>query len=220
MTKQEFAKTIDHTILKPDAKFTDIEKLCSEAREYRFASCCVNPFYVKLTNELLVNTGVDTCTVIGFPLGANKTKVKLFEAEQAIIDGAKELDMVINISELINNNLTYVFNEVKQLTELVHQSNCFLKVIVETCLLNTKQKSEIAKIVSDSGADFIKTSTGFSTGGAVTEDIVLFKNTISPNLKIKASGGIRTLDFALELINAGASRIGTSSGVKLVEEYK
>lgn len=219
MTKQEFAKTIDHTILKPDAKFSDIEKLCSEARENRFASCCVNPFYVKLTNELLVNTGVDTCTVIGFPLGANKTKVKLYEAEQAIIDGAKELDMVINISELLNNNLNYVFNEVKQLTELVHASNCLIKVIVETCLLNFKQKTEIAKIVSDSGADYIKTSTGFSTGGAATDDIILFRNTISPNLKIKASGGIRTLDFALELLNAGASRIGTSAGVKLATEF-
>ncbi len=220
MNKLQFAKTIDHTILKPDAKYADIEKLCAEARENKFASCCINPFYVKMTNDLLVNTGVMTCTVIGFPLGANTTKVKLFEAERAIADGANEIDMVINISELINYNYNYNFNEIKQIAELVHQSDALLKVIVETCLLDTKLKTEIAKIVSDSGADYIKTSTGFSTGGAITDDIILFKNAISPKLKIKASGGIRSLDFALELIKAGANRIGTSSGVKLVEEYK
>jgi deoxyribose-phosphate aldolase len=219
MTKQEFAKTIDHTILKPNATFAEIEKLCSEARQYRFASCCVNPYYVKMTSDLLVNTGVLTCAVIGFPLGANITNVKIVEAELAMLDGAKEIDMVINIAELVNCNYNYVFNEIKQLAELVHQNDSILKVIVETCLLNTNEKIEIAKIVSDASADFIKTSTGFSSAGATTEDIVLFKNTISPKLKIKASGGIRSLDFALELINAGANRIGTSSGIKLVEDF-
>lgn len=216
-TKSQIAASIDHTILKPDAIPADITKLCEEAKQYNFASCCVNPTFVAQAKELLQNSSVKVCTVIGFPLGANSSEIKYKETEIAIQDGAEEIDMVINIGRFIAGDIEYTRNEIKTIADICHKNNAILKVIVETCLLNSEQKAEITKIVESAGADFIKTSTGFSTAGAKVEDIKIFKANIKNNLKIKASGGIRDLAFAIELLDAGAERLGTSSGIKLVE---
>lgn len=216
MTKDFLAKYIDHTILKPNAAQKDIIELCSQAKEYSFASCCINPGFVKTAAQELSGSEVKVCTVIGFPLGANSLETKLFEAMNSIAMGASEIDMVINISALIDKDYKYLESEISALAELCKNNNALLKVIVETCLLNETQKIDITKIVSNSGADFIKTSTGFSTGGATLDDIELFAKYSSNNLKIKASGGIRDLEFALKLISAGAERLGTSSGIQII----
>ncbi len=214
------ASYIDHTILNPDKTSADIYKLCKEAIEFNFASVCVLPHYVAYCRNLLDGTDVKVCTVIGFPLGATHTSTKIAEAESAIEDGATELDMVINIAALKNKDYKLVLEDIEAITQFSHLNNAIVKVIVETCLLDEEEKIKICELVNKAGADFIKTSTGFSTSGATVQDIALFRKYCSADVKIKASGGVRSFDFAMELINAGADRIGTSSGIKIVNESR
>lgn len=214
----ELASKIDHTILKPDTTNFQIEKLCKEANLHSFASVCVLPHYVSYARNLINNPEVKICTVIGFPLGSTYTQTKIAEAEEAIENGADELDMVINIAAMKNEDYVKVQEEIESLVQFSHLNNKVLKVIIETSLLTVDEKIKASVIVSNAGADFIKTSTGFSGAGATLEDIKLMRKHCTDNIKIKASGGIRTLDFALELIVAGADRIGTSSGVALIDE--
>lgn len=208
-------KYIDHTILKPTASKEDVVRICKEAIEYNFASVCINPYYVKLAKEVLYNYDVKVCTVIGFPLGANTVESKVFEASNAVTNGADEIDMVINIAELMNMNKEYCVKEINSIKEAIGDS--ILKVIVETSYLNEAQKKLAAEIVLDSNADFIKTSTGFSTHGAQLEDIIIWKKILDNKKKIKASGGIKTKEQFQEFINAGADRIGTSNGIILIK---
>ena len=217
MTTYQLAKYIDSTILKPDSTYKEIELLCADAANYQFASVCVLPLYVGYASNLLDGSGVKICSVAGFPLGANQISTKLEETESLLENRCDEVDMVISIASLMNGNLNYVREEIEALSELCHSNDAILKVIIETCLLNENQKIEMCKIVSDSGADFIKTSTGFSTAGANVGDIELFSRYLSNNVKIKASGGIKNTDAALSFIKAGVSRIGTSSGKSIIE---
>ena len=214
----ELAGIIDHTNLQPDASESDIRQLCAEARQYRFASVCVNPCSVRLAAKELEGSGVKVCAVCGFPLGANTTETKVFEAEKAFEDGASEIDMVINVGKLKEANDGYVLNEIKAVTEAVPQAA--VKVIIETCLLTDEEKIKMCEIVSASGADYIKTSTGFSTGGATKEDVALFAEHVAPHLKIKAAGGISSIADAEDFIRLGASRLGTSRIVKIVKAEK
>lgn len=213
----EYNKYIDHTNLKPDATKEDILLLCAEANKYKFKSVCVNPAFVSLAHELLAGSDVLVCTVIGFPLGANTTEVKEFEITKAIQDGADEVDMVINISAAKNHDWDYVYNDIKACVDKA--SGTLVKVIIETCLLTDEEKIEACKAAVKAQADFVKTSTGFSTGGATVEDIKLMVDTVkSSPLKVKASGGIRDKETFLKLIEAGASRIGCSKSVKIMED--
>ena len=218
MNNINIASYIDHTILNPDKTNSDIYKLCKEAIQYNFASVCVLPHYVAYCRNLLDGTTVKVCTVIGFPLGATHTSTKIAEAESAIEDGANELDMVINISAFKNKDYGIVLEDIEAITQFAHLNNAIVKVIVETCLLTEEEKIKICELVSKSEADFIKTSTGFSTSGATIEDILLFRKYCSSQTKIKASGGIRSSDFAIKLIEAGADRLGTSSGIKIITD--
>ncbi|MBX3043977.1 MAG: deoxyribose-phosphate aldolase [Candidatus Kapabacteria bacterium] len=218
MSRIELAKTIDSTILKPDSKYSDIENLCRDAAKYHFASVCVLPRYVGYAANLLDGSGVAVCSVVGFPLGANYISTKIEEAESLIENRCTELDMVINLPALMNKEFAYVKEEIEALAELCHSNDAILKVIIETCLLSDYQKIEMCKIITEAGADYIKTSTGFSLAGADLKDIYLFREFIGENVRIKASGGIRNLEQALTFVEAGASRIGTSSGVKIIEE--
>ncbi len=211
-----YNKYIDHTLLKANAADQAIEKLCNEAKEYDFASVCVNPGYVKFCKKLLKDTTVKVCTVIGFPLGATSTESKVFETKQAIKDGADEVDMVINVSRLHENDDEYVYNEIKKIRRAA--KNQILKVIIETCLLTDEEKVRVCKLAKKAKADFVKTSTGFSTGGATVEDVKLMKKTVGKKVSVKASGGIRDGKTFLAMLNAGAERIGTSSGVQIMEE--
>jgi deoxyribose-phosphate aldolase len=217
--KHSIAHKIDHTLLKPEATQQQIETICKEALEHQFASVCVLPYYVPVSAQLLKDSPVKVCTVIGFPLGATLTEAKLAEAHAVLKNGARELDMVINISALKNKSWLYVQNEITVLAQKAHESNAILKVIIETCLLTEEEKIKACELVTNSGADFIKTSTGFSTGGATIEDVVLLKNHVGEKVKVKASGGIRDLKAAAAMIEAGADRLGTSSGVKIVREH-
>jgi deoxyribose-phosphate aldolase len=218
MEKIGLAGMIDHTLLKPEATPVDIKKLCQEGLKYEFASICVNPFHVKLAAEELKGSRVKVCSVSGFPLGANSPEVKAKEAESGVKDGAQEIDMVINIGALKSGNYKQLENEIKLILKAVGKGR-ILKVILETCLLTSKEKIRGAQIVKECGAHFVKTSTGFGPAGATVEDVSLLRKTVGNNLGVKASGGIRDYKKALELIKAGANRIGTSSGVKIVEEY-
>lgn len=211
------SSAIDHTLLKPDATVKQIDQLCAEAVEYKFATVCIQPCHVKYVVE---KYPLRVCTVIGFPLGSTTTETKLFECQQALIDGAQEIDMVINIGKVKDGNYDYVKNEIEQLAKLVHSSSedKILKVIIETCLLNEAEKQKLCQIVGEAGANYIKTSTGFSTGGATLDDIKLLRQYSPANVKVKASGGIRDATFANELIQAGAARLGTSSGVSLMKD--
>lgn len=206
---------IDHTYLKSDANTKLIKKICDEAKQYNFASVCVNPYFVKLVSQELQGTNTKACAVIAFPLGANTSATKCFEADEVLKNGAKEVDMVINIGALKDGNYKYVENEIKSIYNLT-KGTAILKVIVETCLLSSNEKENIIKLVRDVEAEFIKTSTGFSISGATLEDIRLFKKFGGDKLKIKASGGIKTFEDALKMIEAGADRIGTSSGISIV----
>ncbi len=217
---ETIASYIDHTALKPNTNAKDIEKLCAEAAQYGFASVCVLPHYVLQAKGLLGESNVKVCTVVGFPLGGTYTHAKLAESGMAIVDGAEEIDMVINIAAMMNQDYETVERDIAQVVELCHGHSAITKVIVETCLLSEAQKIDICKIVTNAGADFIKTSTGFSTGGATVADIQLMKQHIGPNVRIKASGGIRTFDFSFDLIREGASRIGASAGVQIVAEAR
>ena len=214
----DYNKYIDHTLLKPDCLDKDIEKLCSEAKEYDFASVCVNSSYVKKCVELLKGTTVKVCTVVGFPLGACSTEAKLAETKKALEDGASEIDMVINISRLKCHDDKYVENEISVLKKAC--GNNVLKVIIETCLLTDEEKIRACLDAVNAHADFVKTSTGFSTGGATVEDVKLMKQTVQDKALVKASGGIKDKDTFLKMIEAGASRIGASKGVEIIKELK
>lgn len=211
----DLAKKIDHTILKSDATEQDVLKYCDEAKKYGFASVCVNPCNVKFVSDSLQGSSVLTCSVIGFPFGAHKTEVKAFEAENALKDGAHEIDMVINVGALKQKRYDFVTNDIAAVKKVC--KNSVLKVILETCLLTKEEIIVACNCALDAGADFVKTSTGFSTGGATIEDIVLMKKTVGIRAKIKASGGIRTHKDALAMIEAGADRIGAGNGVILLK---
>lgn len=207
------AKYIDHTILKPIAQRKDIEQLCKEAKEYGFASVCVNPCWVSYASELLKGSAVKVCTVIGFPLGANDSAVKAFEAKTAIEQGAQEVDMVINIGALKAGEYDIVQKDIEAVREA--SKGKILKVIIETSYLTDEEKQKVCQICAACGADFVKTSTGFSQSGATEQDVALMAKAAGAKVKVKASGGIRTREDALKMIEAGASRLGTSSGVKI-----
>ena len=210
------ASMIDHTILKPEATKEEVEKLCSEAIENKFKAVCVNPFYVGLCKELLKDSNVKIATVIGFPLGANTTEVKVFETKNAIKDGADEIDMVINIAALKNKDYKIVGNDIEEVVKAAN-SKAKIKVIIETALLTKEEKIKACELSMQAKADFVKTSTGFSSGGARVEDIELMKSVVGDSMEIKASGGIRDIETAKAMIEKGATRLGTSSGVKLVK---
>ncbi len=210
----DIAKMIDHTMLKADATKDTILRYCEEAKDNGFASVCVNSSYVALVAKALQGSGVHTCTVVGFPLGAMSTKAKAFEAKQAVEDGACEVDMVLHIGALKDKDYLYVKEDIRAV--IMASKPALVKVILETCLLN-KEEIRIASALSEeAGADFIKTSTGFSTGGATVEDIRIMKESVSPKMKLKASGGIRSREFAEELIAAGADRLGVGNGLLLL----
>ncbi len=212
----EIARMIDHTLLKPTATEAQIQTLCKEAIEQNFASVCINPSYVSLCASLLKDKTPKVCTVIGFPLGATSTQSKVEETKIAIADGAEEVDMVIHIGALIEGRLDYVLKDIKAVVAAAHAENVLVKVIVETVLLNEDQKIAVSKIVKESGADFIKTSTGFAGGGATVADVALMRQYVGPEMGIKAAGGVRNYDDAVAMIKAGATRIGTSSGVQIL----
>ncbi len=212
----EKSKYIDHTILKATATKNDILNLCAEANKYHFSSVCVNPCYVGFAHDLLLGTDVDVCTVIGFPLGANATSVKAFEVTQAIADGADEVDMVINIGALKSKDYDYVYNDIKACVNAAN--GVLVKVIIETCYLTDEEKIEACKLAVKAGADYVKTSTGFGTNGATEHDVKLMYDAVEGKAKVKASGGIRDKEQFEKMIAAGASRIGCSAGVKIMEE--
>lgn len=208
------SKTIDHTLLKADATKKEIEKLCHEAKQYGFASVCINPSRVKQAAELLRSTDVKVCTVIGFPLGANATEVKAFETKTAIEHGATEVDMVINIGALKDGDFETVEKDIKAVTASA-QGKALVKVIIETSLLTDEEKKKACELAVAAGADYVKTSTGFSSGGATEPDIKLMRETVGPKIGVKASGGVRTQQDAVTMIKAGATRIGASSGIAI-----
>lgn len=211
-----YAKFIDHTILKPEATEEQVVKLCEEAKEFGFASVCVNPYYVPLCAKLLVNTDVKVCTVIGFPLGANTAEVKGFETKNAVDNGATEIDMVINVGALKDKKYDVVFNDIKCVVD--NAMGKLVKVILETCLLTPEEIIKACELSKEAGADFVKTSTGFNKYGATAEDVSLMRKTVGPNMGVKASGGVRTREDMLKMIEAGANRIGASSGKALIKE--
>ena len=211
------ASYIDHTLLKADATSEQVTQLCKEAKEYHFASVCVNPTNVKLCASLLAGSSAKVCSVIGFPLGASTPETKAFEAQQAIKDGAQEIDMVINIGALKDRNLELVARDILAVVQVVHASNCILKVIIETALLTEDEKQISCLLAKEAGADFVKTSTGFSTGGATVEDVALMRRTVGPLVGVKAAGGIRTIEDFEKMVKAGATRIGASAGVRIVQ---
>lgn len=210
------AKMIDHTLLKADATLEQIEKLCEEAKQYEFASVCVNPTWVKKSAEILAGTDVLVCTVIGFPLGASSSETKAFETTNAIENGATEVDMVINIGALKDGAYDVVESDIRAVVEAA-KGKALTKVIIETCLLTEEEKVKACQLSVKAGADFVKTSTGFSTGGATVEDIALMRKTVGPTIGVKASGGIRSAEDAKKMIEAGATRIGASSGIAIVK---
>lgn len=214
------AALIDHTLLKPDSSKADIARVCAEARQASFASVCINPFWVRFAKEQLEGSPVRVCTVIGFPLGANETETKIAEARAALINGAKELDVVENIGALRSGEVHVIREELKELATLAHGSGAILKVILETGLLSADEKRTSCQLAAEAGADFVKTSTGFAAGGATVEDVILMRGIVGSALGVKASGGIRTLAALREMVQAGASRIGTSSGVNILKELE
>ena len=211
------AKMIDHTLLKPDATQQEVAQLCFEARKYGFASVCVNPTWVSLCAELLKGSSVKVCTVIGFPLGATASETKAFETENAIRQGATEIDMVINIGALKARDLELVAKDIRGVVNVAHPRGAIVKVIIETVLLNDEEKTIACLLSKEAGADFVKTSTGFAGGGATVHDVELMRKTVGPQMGVKASGGVRTFEDAESLIKAGATRIGASAGVKILQ---
>lgn len=211
----ELKDYIDSTILKAEATKEDIEKLCAEAKEYGFKSVCVNPCYASLASKLLEGANVGVAVVVGFPLGATLPSVKAFEAKSSILEGATEIDMVINVGKLKDKDYDYVENEIRAVKNAI--GNHVLKVIIECCLLNDEEKVKASELTVKAGADFVKTSTGFSKGGATVHDVELMRKTVGPDFGVKAAGGIRTKQDMEDMIKAGATRIGTSHGVDLVK---
>lgn len=215
LTREELASYIDHTLLKPEASREQIRAVCNEAKQYHFASVCVNPCWIPLIAGELKGSGVSVCCVIGFPLGASLSSVKAFEAREAVAAGAQEIDMVINIGAVKSGGWELVREDIAAVNAA--KGTAKLKVIIETCLLTDEEKVRVCQIAKEAGADFVKTSTGFSTGGATVHDVELMRRTVGPKMGVKASGGIRTLADALAMIEAGASRLGASAGVKIIE---
>jgi deoxyribose-phosphate aldolase len=216
MATTNIAAMIDHTLLKPEATRQQIESLCQEAKEYKFASVCVNPTWVSTAKKLLQGSGVMVCTVIGFPLGATTTETKAFETKNAIENGAEEVDMVINIGALKDHNDELVEKDIRAVVEAA-KGKAHTKVIIETSLLTKEEKIRACELSVKAGADFVKTSTGFSTGGATAEDIALMRKTVGPELGVKASGGVRSTGDVQKMIEAGATRIGASSSIAIVK---
>jgi deoxyribose-phosphate aldolase len=214
--KKYLASIIDHTVLKADALPEEIIKICREAEEYKFASVCINPCYVKLAASQLKNSEVKVCTVIGFPLGANSSLVKAFEVKTAIEEGATEVDMVINVGMLKAGRYDYIKQDIEAVVNAA-KGKALVKVIIETCLLTDEEKIKVCKIAKEAGTDFVKTSTGFSKWGAKAEDIKLMRDTVGPNIGVKASGGVREYEDAAKMVEAGATRIGASASIKIIE---
>ena len=215
---QNINQLIDHTILKPEASIDDIRKLCIEAKEYNFYSVCVNSAYVNVAYNFLLHSNVKVCSVVGFPLGAMIKEAKAYEAKFAVDSGAEEIDMVINIGLLKSGKIDLFERDIKKVREACKAS--VLKVIIETCLLDDKEKILACKIAKEYGADFVKTSTGFSTSGATEHDVELMRKTVGDKMGVKASGGIKTYEDAIKMINAGANRLGTSSGIAIMKSAK
>ena len=211
---------IDHTLLKPDANLAQIEKLCQEARENNFFSVCVNSYFVKACVQFLSGSPVKICTVVGFPLGASTMETKRFEAMKSVAEGAKEIDMVLNISAIKSDNLQYALDDMSSLAQVCHQQGAILKVILENCLLTLEEKKLVCELAVKAKVDFVKTSTGFSSGGATIDDVKLMREIVGPNIGVKASGGIRNTETALAMIQAGASRLGTSASVEIPKGAK
>ena len=216
-TDKSLAHTIDHTLLKPDATHDQIAQLCFEARKYGFASVCVNPGHVRLCADLLKGSGVPVCATIGFPLGATPTDVKVFEAQQALRDGAGELDMVINVGAVKSRDYELVRGDIAAVARACHAGNAILKVIIEAAFLTDEEKVIACQLAKVAGADFVKTSTGFGPSGATPEDVALMRRVVGPSMGVKAAGGIRTYADAQKMIAAGASRIGASASVKIIQ---
>ncbi len=212
----DLAKYIDHTLLKPEATAEQIDELCAEAREYKFASVCINPTWVKRSADNLRGSNVVTCTVIGFPLGANTTAIKSMEARRALRDGAREIDMVLNVGALKSGEYDLVREDIAKVAEAAHEVGGLCKVILETALLSDEEKVVASSLAKEAKADFVKTSTGFGSGGATVYDVALMRETVGPDMGVKASGGVRTLEDVEDMIAAGASRIGASAGVQIV----
>lgn len=217
-TAHDWASLIDHTLLKPEASESDIRKLCDEAAEFGFASVCVNPTWVKKASEFLQGSNVPVCTVIGFPLGATLPDVKAYEARRAIFNGAREVDMVINVGALKSGDDCAVEDDIKAVVEAAHENDVLCKVIIETALLDNEEIVRACLASKNAGADFVKTSTGFSKGGATVEDVNLMRRTVGKALGVKASGGVKGIEDARAMFEAGATRIGASVGVKIAQE--
>lgn len=217
MRKDQLARLIDHTMLKPDAAPVEIQQICEEALHHQFASVCVNPSYVPLAAAELEDSEVSVCTTIGFPLGATTTTVKVCEAEQALSDGATELDMVLRIGALKAGEYEEVKEDIAAVASVCHDGGGLLKVILETALLTDQEKVVACELAQAAGADFVKTSTGFASGGATVSDVRLMRRTVGPKMGVKAAGGIHTYEEAMEMIEAGATRIGASAGVRIVD---
>jgi len=215
---RDWASLIDHTLLKPDASQTEIKRLCEEAAQYHFASVCVNPTWVRACACHLQGSGVPVCTVIGFPLGATLPDVKAYEARRAIMDGAHEVDMVINIGALKSGDDCLVEHDIRSVVEVAHEYDVICKVIIETALLTDDEKVRACQAAKNAGADFVKTSTGFSKGGATVADIALMRRVVGSELGVKASGGVKNIEDARAMVQAGATRIGASVGVKIAQE--
>ena len=217
-TAHDWASLIDHTLLKPEASEADIRKLCAEAAQFGFASVCVNPTWVRKATAFLEGTSVPVCTVIGFPLGATLPDVKAFEARRAIFNGAREVDMVINVGALKSGDDCAVEDDIRAVAEAAHENGVLCKVIIETALLTDDEKVRACLASKNAGADFVKTSTGFSKGGATVDDVALMRRTVGTALVVKASGGVKGLEDARAMFEAGATRIGASVGVKIAQE--
>jgi deoxyribose-phosphate aldolase len=215
---RDWASLIDHTLLKPDASQNEIKHLCEEAAQYHFASVCVNPTWVRACACHLQGSGVPVCTVIGFPLGATLPDVKAYEARRAIMDGAREVDMVINVGALKSGDDCLVEHDIRSVVEVAHEHDVTCKVIIETALLTDDEKVRACQAAKSAGADFVKTSTGFSKGGATVADIALMRRTVGADLGVKASGGVKSMADARAMVEAGATRIGASVGVKIAQE--
>lgn len=213
-TQLEMASYIDHTLLKPDASRDDILQICREAVKYRFASVCVNPSWIPLVSKQLKGTGVKTCSVISFPPGSETPEMKAMEASYVIGQGADEVDMVINIGAVKSGNWELAERDIQAVTDV--KRHALVKVIIETCLLTEDEKVKICKIAKQAGADYVKTSTGFSKGGALASDVALMRRTVGPDTGVKASGGIRTLEDAQNMLAAGATRLGASAGIEII----
>ncbi len=217
---KEIAGMIDHTLLKPDATLAEIKQLCEEAMQYNFASVCVNPSWVQTCFDMIKSSNVKVCTVVGFPLGATTTYSKVMEAEEAIKNGAEELDMVMNVGKLKDKDYEFVFNDLKIIADLSKKHLCISKVILETCLLNDEEKVAACLLAKEAGLNFVKTSTGFSKSGATVNDVAVMKFVVREKLQVKASGGIRSYEDAIAMLNAGATRLGASAGVKIIAGQK